>query len=61
MRDPERIERILSLVRKVWYTYPDLRLNQLLMNVLNAQGDPYYIEDDKLEEALKSYCKDRGI
>jgi hypothetical protein len=23
--------------------------------------DPYYIEDSKLEEVLKIYCKNRGI
>ena len=61
MRDPARIERMLALVKKVWYDGPDLRLTQLIMNVLNHNGDPYYVEDEKLEEALKAYCKDRGI
>ena len=61
MRDPARIETMLSLVKKVWYDAPDLRLTQLIMNVLNANGDPYYTEDETLEEALKSHCKDRGI
>lgn len=61
MRDPERIERISGLVKKVWYAYPDLRLTQLLMNIMEFVGDPYYVEDSKLEEALKKFCKDRGI
>lgn len=61
MRDPARIERILELVRKVWYDGPDLRLTQIIMNVLSMNSDPYYVEDDKLEDALKAYCKNRGI
>ncbi len=61
MRDPARIDRILELVEKVWRAHPDLRLTQLIMNVLNMNSDPYYVEDDKLESVLKSFCKDRGI
>ncbi len=61
MRDPARIERMLELVKKVWYSAPDLRLTQLIMNALKMNSDPYYVEDDKLEIALKAYCKDRGI
>lgn len=61
LRDPERIDRIMSLIKKVWKHYPDLRLTQLIMNVLKFQGDPYHIEDIDLEEALKEYCRDRRI
>lgn len=61
MRDPARIERMLGLIRKVWYDAPDLRLTQLIMNELKMNSDPYYVEDDKLEDALKAYCKDRRI
>ena len=53
MRDPKRIERILSLIREVWYIAPDLRLTQLIMNALKMNEDPYYIEDNILEEKLK--------
>lgn len=55
MRDPERIEKILGLIRKVWYKSPDLRLTQLIMNALKMNQDPYYVEDDLLEQALKDY------
>jgi hypothetical protein len=58
MRDPARIEKILSLIRKLWYKKPDLRLTQLIMNALNMSQDPYYVEDDRLEEALKRYLKE---
>jgi uncharacterized protein YihD (DUF1040 family) len=57
MRDPERIEPMLSLIREVWTKAPDLRLTQLIMNALNANYDPYYIEDDDLEKALTKYNK----
>lgn len=55
MRDPKRIEKILGLILKVWHKSPDLRLTQLIMNALHMSGDPYYIEDDDLEKALKNY------
>lgn len=61
MRDPERIKRILKLVKKIWYRSPDLRLTQIIMNALEMNSDPYYVEDDKLEDALKSVCKEKGI
>jgi len=61
MRDPARIDRILKLVEKLWRDSPDLRLTQLIMNVLHMNSDPYYVEDDRIEEALKSFCKGRGI
>ena len=35
MRDPKRIEPILSLIREIWTKHPDLRLTQLIMNALN--------------------------
>jgi len=61
MRDPARIDRMLGLIRKVWYDVPDLRLTQLIMNELQMNSDPYYVEDETLEDALKLYCQDRGI
>lgn len=57
MRDPKRIDRILGLVEKIWKLGPDLRLTQLIMNALKINTDPYYIEDDKLEQALRDYLK----
>jgi len=53
MRDPKRIEPMLSLIREIWTHHPDLRLMQLLMNALKINRDPYYIEDDDLQKALK--------
>ena len=58
MRDPKRIERILARIRYIWTTHPDLRLTQLIMNVLNMNEDPYHVEDDDLEKKLISYAKE---
>lgn len=33
MRDPKRIEQILSLLQKIWEQQPDLRFNQLIHNL----------------------------
>ena len=54
MRSADRILNILARLSKIWEKYPDLRLGQLL---LNCFSDPllYYIEDDKLIEALESH------
>lgn len=52
MRDINRINRILKEISIIWKQYPDFRLGQLILNVIN---DPalYYIEDDELVERLK--------
>lgn len=56
MRNPNRIKGILEQLEEIWSKYPDLRLGQLLLNVL---GDPalYYIEDQALMDYLKNYYK----
>ena len=52
MRDPNRINKILKEIGIIWKQYPDLRLGQLILNVIN---DPalYYIEDEELVKLLK--------
>lgn len=57
MRDPNRIEPMLKLIEEIWTNYPDLRLTQIIMNALKMNRDPYYIEDDKLKEALEELKK----
>lgn len=60
MRDPRRIEPILKLIREIWNNQPDLRLTQLIMNVLGIHKDPYYIEDDILLEKLQELKQKMG-
>ena len=54
MRDPKRIDRILQEISNIWHKYPDMRLGQLICNVLQ---DPalYYIEDEELVNYLKAF------
>ena len=56
MRDPKRINIILQELSNIWHKNPDLRLGQLICNVIQ---DPqlYYIEDNKLIEVLKEFYK----
>ena len=52
MRDVNRIDKILNEIKDIWEEYPDLRLGQLICNVVR---DPalYYIEDEALVEILR--------
>lgn len=33
MRNPERIIYMMSVIEKIWQTHPDLRFNQLILNL----------------------------
>ena len=52
MRDPKRIDVILQEIGAIWHKYPDMRLGQLIGNVLEGPS-LYYVEDDSLAKALK--------
>ena len=52
MRDPKRIEKVLVDIKAIWEKYPDMRLGQLIGNVLEGPS-LYYVEDDSLVKALK--------
>lgn len=54
MRDINRIDLILDRLKTLWKKYPDLRLGQLILNVIN---DPalYYIEDEELIDLLEEF------
>ena len=56
MREPARIDAMLTLLSQVWQRSPDLRLGQLL--VCAARPDQpcpeiFQIEDDRLAEGLR--------
>ena len=52
MRDPKRIDVILQEISAIWHKYPDMRLGQLIGNVLEGPS-LYYVEDDSLVKALR--------
>jgi hypothetical protein len=58
MRDPNRIEKVLNDIERIWKRFPDLRLGQLLLNVAR---DPllYYLEDDELLALLEEGYKEK--
>lgn len=66
MRDPARIKRIITLAMKFWQQVPDWRFGQLLSNLMgfiytDTHVDPFYVDDDKIEELLEKYCKEYDI
>ena len=65
-RDPERIDRILKILRYIWGRSPQLRLLQLLGNALDelrtsemrrVSSCGYQYEDEDLEQELLLYGK----
>ena len=59
MREMQRIDRITKLLNKAWKLYPDFRFFQFLVSVDwdNYQGDLFYLEDDRIEKALKQFLE----
>ena len=57
MRDPKRIDVILQEISAIWHKYPDMRLGQLIGNVLEGPS-LYYVEDNSLVKALKDVYED---
>lgn len=54
MRDINRIPKILERLSVVWKKYPDLRLVQLIDNVI-TNSMAYYIEDEELIEKIEAF------
>jgi len=54
MRDPKRIDEILTALRVYWLANPDLRLGQIVCNIAYEWGgDPFHIEDHELLRRLQ--------
>lgn len=56
MRDPKRIKAIIDELRKMWTSNSDLRLGQLVVNVVGpkeATPEMFYIEDDEFMARLQ--------
>ena len=60
MRDPKRLDEVLSEIKKSWEKNPDWRFGQFFFNtVINEIGDPFFIEDDALLLLIKNYQKEK--
>jgi hypothetical protein len=58
MRDPNRIDRMIEKLWALWKTQPDMRLGQLLVNVVRPTrtvAQLFGVEDDFTEKQLNSY------
>jgi uncharacterized protein YihD (DUF1040 family) len=53
MRDPARIGAVLDLLRQAWEASPDLRLGQLVCNLVDRDEQVYQLEEDVLTERLR--------
>lgn len=63
MRDEFRIPFFCDNLSEVWINcFPDQRFGQFVINFLSwisksKKMDPFYIEDDKIQEFLEEYSK----
>jgi hypothetical protein len=63
MRDPARIDRMIERLREIWHASPDMRLGQLLVNVIRpSQPCPqiFGVEDTFTEKQLEKYPGSSG-
>lgn len=61
-RDPNRIDRMVELLRRAWHLFPDERLTQLVINATGTDhdcGPVFYLEDTDLEARLRALIDDR--
>lgn len=58
MRDPERIERVLISLKRIWEGQPDLRLGQLIVistKPVHPCPEVFNVEDEELLQGLLDY------
>lgn len=61
-RDPQRIDRVVELLREAWHLAPDFRLTQLVMVISDQPQDAgalWHVEDDGMEQKLKAFIAGR--
>lgn len=59
MRDPKRIDTILNRIKRIWNKYPDLRLGQLIVNVISDDSILYMLEDEEMIRSLEDFYRSR--
>jgi uncharacterized protein YihD (DUF1040 family) len=60
MRDPERIDPTIELIREVWKKNPDQRLGQLICNISRygrGNTDPWIMEDHLIPKGIEEMEK----
>jgi len=62
MRNPLRIKRILNKIETAWAAAPDLRFNQLILNIIPSDSPPvFYLEDKDFEFWLDRWLENRNL
>ena len=56
MRNPQRIDDILELLRYAWKRNPDLRFFQLMDYLCPGEVDKFFLEDSDLLQRIKEKC-----
>lgn len=59
MRDINRIEPMLEVIKNIWKQNPDLRLGQLFANLPMDINRLYFIEDEDLIALIKRFYEDK--
>lgn len=60
MRDLKRIDRILAKLSMLWHKHPDMRLGQLIGNIISFDKrrlNPFYLEDGRWEAAIDEFLE----
>jgi uncharacterized protein YihD (DUF1040 family) len=61
-RDPERIDKTLNIIKRIWKQHPDLRITQLMSIAASKYGWPrvdlFYLEEDMLIDGLLKFEKE---
>lgn len=58
MRDIDRIPKILNELERIWKSNPDIRLGQLIVNIIKPKEpcpELFYAEDEKLLKGLLAF------
>lgn len=66
MRDPKRIDKMILMLKEIWFMNPALRMGQLMDNLSDyAEAQDkiaiFYLEDDKMEKIMLDYINDRCV
>ena len=57
MQRSSEIYKILKGIQNIWVEYPDLRLGQLIANVIKEEKELYYIRDEDLIDKMIQFYK----
>ena len=55
MRDPNRIPALLQELQQLWQKHPDLRLGQLVANIVGDDSQVFNCEDERFLKRLREF------